>query len=167
MSRLRDGRTVLLIFLLVLTLYFLVAALGYGRNSRIFPLAIGIPTAILAALSLCAVWKPGLLAGADVQLGVSPAVEGPEEASAEDPPAKVLRMVGWLLLPIVGIGLVGFSATTPIYILVFGRLVGRVPWKVCLLAALVTWAFVVGYFDLFMGFRMFRGLLFGDILPLL
>ena len=167
MSRLRDGRTALLIFLMALTLYVLVAALGYGRNSRIFPLAIGIPTAILVALSLCAVWKPGLLARADVRFGVSPVVEEPEPPSATESPTRVLGMVGWLLLPIVGIGLVGFSATTPLYILVFGRLVGRVSWKACLLAAIVSWVFVVGYFDLFMKFRMFRGLLFGDTFPLL
>ena len=167
MSRLSEGRTVLLIFLLALTLYFFVTALDYGRNSRIFPLAIGIPTAILGALSLCAVWKPGLLARADVHFGVSRTVEGPELAAAGDAPTRVLGMLGWLLLPIVGIGLVGFSATTPIYILLFGRLGGRVGWKACLLAAVVSWVFIVGYFDLFMKFRMFRGVLFGDTLPLL
>lgn len=166
MSRLREGRTILLVFLLALTLYFLVAALAYGRNSRIFPVAVGLPTAVLVVLSLAAVWRPSLLARADVHFGVSRSVEGPEPMGAE-PAARVLSMVGWLLLPVVGVGLVGFSATTPIYIVLFGRLAGRVGWGACLLAALVSWGFVVGYFEVFMQFKMFRGVLFGDTLPLL
>jgi hypothetical protein len=167
MSRLAEGRTVLLLFLLALTLYFLVAALAYGRNSRIFPLAIGLPTAVLVGLSLAAVWRPGLLARAEVRLGVSPAADGPEPAAVATPPGRVLAMVGWLLLPVVGIALVGFGATTPVYVVLFGRLVGRVGWKGCLLAAAGSWGFVVGYFELFMQFRLFRGVLFGDALPLL
>src|SRR3970282_737681 len=40
-----------------------------------FPIAIGIPAAVLLALSIMAVWKPAILRGADVHLGDSSAAE--------------------------------------------------------------------------------------------
>ena len=45
MSKLGEGRTILVILLVGLALYFTVAAFGYGPRSRLFPIAIGIPTA--------------------------------------------------------------------------------------------------------------------------
>jgi hypothetical protein len=51
-------------------------------------------------------------------------------------------------------------------VLVFARCEGRANWLPAILVALFTWAFVVGYFELFMQFGMFRGVLFGDMLPL-
>ncbi len=62
-------REFLKLLLLGFALYFVVTALGYGRNSRIFPMAIGIPTVILLALAFIGVWKPGLLRGAEVDFG--------------------------------------------------------------------------------------------------
>jgi len=165
-SKLREGRTILLILVLGFALYFVGAALGYGRNSRIFPLAIGIPTVILAALALAGVWKPGLLLGVEVQFAGSSTgtLETPPEG---DPPLSVLRVVGWLLLAAAGIAVLGFSVTVPVYVLLFARIEGRASWVLCILIAVASWAFIVGYFDFFMKFRMFRGVLFGDALPLL
>jgi hypothetical protein len=165
-----EGRTILTLLLLGFALYFVVTALGYGRNSRIFPMAIGIPTLILMALALAAVWKPGLLRGAEVNLGApsSVALAVSEEAEEGSVPAmRVVRMLGWLVFALASIALVGFSVAVPIYVLLFGRLEGRAGWRASVLAALVSWAFIVGYFDLFMKFKMFRGVLFGDQLPLL
>ncbi len=80
---------------------------------------------------------------------------------------RVVRTLGWLFFALASIALVGFSVAIPIYILLFGRIEGRARWHPCILTALVSWAFIVGYFDLFMKFKMFRGVLFGDQLPLL
>ncbi len=171
MSKLRQGRTILVFVLLGFALYFPVAAFGYGPRSRLFPMAIGIPTAILTALALAGVWKPALLLGADVQFAGSssgtPDFPPEESAEAGDSPLGVLRMLGWLLLAAAGIAVFGFSVTVPIYVLLFGRLEGRASWVLCILIAVASWAFIVGYFDLFMKFRMFRGVLFGDNLPVL
>jgi hypothetical protein len=169
-KKLGEGRTILILLLLGFALYFVVTALGYGRNSRIFPMAIGIPTVILLALAFIGVWKPGLLRGAEVDFGAPSggALSEPEEAEEGDVPAmRVVRMLGWLFFALASIALVGFSVAVPIYILLFGRIEGRARWRACTLTALVSWAFIVGYFDLFMKFKMFRGVLFGDQLPLL
>ena len=168
MSRLREGRTILTMLLLVFALYFLILGMGYGRNSRIFPLAVGIPTVILMALTLAAVWRPDLLRGADVHLAGLSTGAGEEEIEENDhPPGRVLRMVGWLVLAGVGIALVGFRVTVPIYILLFSRIEGRAGWVSAILLALLCWAFIVGYFDLFMRLEMFKGILFGAALPVL
>ena len=174
MSRLREGRTILTILLLVFALYFLILGMGYGRNSRIFPLAVGIPTVILMALTLWAVWRPDLLRGADVHLAGLSTGAGEEEIEEVEEieenryaPGRVLRMVGWLLLAGVGIALVGFRVTVPVYILLFSRIEGRAGWVSAVLLALLCWAFIVGYFDLFMRLEMFKGILFGAALPVL
>lgn len=171
MSRLLEGRTVLILLLLGFELYVVVAGFGYGRHSRIFPVGIGIPTVVLTALALVATWKPGFLRRADVHLGgpsfgriQAPIAEETEQISY--PAVRVLRMVGWLCLAALGLLLVGFRVFVPIYIVLFARLEGHAKWVTCILVAVFSWAFIIGYFDLFMEMRMFRGVLFGDTLPL-
>ncbi len=170
MKKLGEGRTILTLLLLGFALYFVVAALAYGRNSRIFPMAIGIPTLILIALTLAAVWKPRLLRGAEVSFGaLSSGILSVSQETEEGgvPTIRVVRMLGWLTFALVSIALVGFSMAVPVYILLFGWIEGRAGWRPCILTALVSWAFIVGYFDLFMKFKMFKGVLFGDQLPFL
>jgi len=168
MKKLLEGTTILNLFMLVFTLYCVILALGYGRNSRMFPLAIGIPTAVLLALSIVAVWKPAILRGADVHLGDSSATEPniDEIREAQHAPSHVAALIGWLILAAVGIGLIGFRFAVPLFVLLFARFEGRANWLSAILVAIITWAFVVGYFELFMKFGMFRGVLFGDMLPL-
>jgi hypothetical protein len=168
MKKLLEGATILNLVMLVFTLYCVILALGYGRNSRMFPLAIGIPTAILLALSIVAVWKPAILRGADVHLADSSANEPniDEIREAQHAPSHVAAMIGWLILAAVAIGLIGFRFAVPLFVLLFARFEGWAKWLAAMLVALFTWAFVVGYFELFMKFGMFRGVLFGDMLPL-
>jgi len=168
MKKLLEGATILNLVMLVFTLYCVILALGYGRNSRMFPLAIGIPTAVLLALSIVAVWKPSILRGADVHLGDSSANEPivDEIREAKHAPSHVAAMIGWLILAALGIGLMGFRFAVPLFVLLFARFEGRAKWLPAILVALFTWAFVVGYFEQFMKFGMFRGVLFGDMLPL-
>jgi hypothetical protein len=168
MKKLLEGATILNLVMLVFTLYCVLLALGYGRNSRMFPLAIGLPTAVLLALSIVAVWKPSILRGADVHLGDSSANEPivDEIREAKHAPSHVAAMIGWLILAAVGIGLIGFRFAVPLFVLLFARFEGRANWLSAILVAIMTWAFVVGYFELFMKFGMFRGVLFGDMLPL-
>jgi hypothetical protein len=168
MKKLLEGVTILNLIMLGFTLYCVILALGYGRNSRMFPLAIGIPTAILLALSIAAVWKPAILRGADVHLGDSSAGEPniDEIREARHAPWHVAAMIGWLILAAVAIGLIGFRFAVPLFVLLFARFEGRAKWPASIFVAFITWAFVVGYFELFMKFGMFRGVLFGDMLPL-
>jgi hypothetical protein len=165
--KLLKGPTPLNLIMLGFTLYCVSAALGYGRNSRIFPLAAGIPTAVLLTLSIWAVWKPAILSGADVRLGASSSGEPRvEEIGEKYTAAHVAAMIGWLILAATAIGLIGFRFGVPLFVLLFGRFEGRAHWFAAILVAFATWAFIVGYFELFMKFGMFRGILFGEMLPL-
>ncbi|MGE5301799.1 MAG: tripartite tricarboxylate transporter TctB family protein [Alphaproteobacteria bacterium] len=168
MRKLLEGATPLNIVMFGFALYCLIVGAGYGHNSRIFPIAIGIPTVILLALSIVAVWKPAVLRGADVRLGSAsndePTADEIGEAKYET--AHVAVMMGWLIFAGMAIGLIGFRFAVPLFVLLFGRLEGRASWFAAALVAFFTWAFVIGYFDLFMNFGMFRGVVFGDLLPL-
>jgi hypothetical protein len=167
-KKLLEGRTLLNLIMLAFALYCVARALGYGPNSRIFPLVIGIPTAVLLALSILAVWKPSILRGADVTLGGSPSTEPDMDEAGDEKytPLHIAAMIGWLLFAAAAIGLVGFRVAVPLFIVLFGRLEGRAGWPAVICVALFTWAFIVGYFEMFMKFAMFRGIWFGDMLPL-
>jgi hypothetical protein len=168
MKKLLEGATILNVVMLAFALYCVIAALGYGPNSRMFPLAIGIPTAVLLALSIAAVWKPAILRGADVHLGSSSSGEPDVDEVREEKFAAshVAAMIGWLFFSAAAIGLIGFRFGVPLFILAFARLEGRANWLPAILVTFITWAFVVGYFEVFMNFGMFRGMFFGDMLPL-
>lgn len=169
MKKLLEGRTVLTVFLLGLSLYFVVLGYGYGRNSRLFPVTIGVPTAFLVGILLVSVWKPRFLRRADVDLGDAVLETGGPAAGEQMAQAKasaVWRMIGWLILANLGVALVGFRFTIPLFVALFARLEGKAAWSVCAVVAALSWAFMAGYFDLLMNARMFRGILFGDLLPL-
>jgi hypothetical protein len=168
-KKLLEGRTMLTVFLLGLSLYFVVLGYGYGPNSRLFPVTIGVPTAILVGILLVSVWKPRLLRRADVDLGdavLGTGSLGAEEGVTQAKASAVWRMIGWLLLANLGVGLVGFRFMVPLFVALFARLEGKAAWSVSVIVAALSWAFMVGYFDLLMDARMFRGILFGDLLPL-
>lgn len=168
MKKLLESCTILTLLLLAFELYVVVLGSTYGSNSRIFPLGIGIPTLVLTALVLLSVWRPEILRSAEVHLSSSssetPVPDG-EEAGSE-PAMRVLRMVIWLVLICLGIAFLGFRVAVLVYIVLFGRFEGRASWLACMLVGFFSWAFVVGYFELFMKFSMFKGVLFGDLLPI-
>lgn len=167
MKKLLESRTILILLLLAFELYVVVLGSGYGPNSRIFPLGIGIPTLVLTALVLLSVWRPEILRSAEVHLSSSSETPVPaaDEAGSESV-MSVLRMVIWLVLICLGIAFLGFRVAVLIYIVLFGRFEGRASWLACMLVGFFSWAFVVGYFELFMKFSMFKGVLFGDLLPI-
>ncbi|MBI2360907.1 MAG: hypothetical protein HYV04_18715 [Deltaproteobacteria bacterium] len=169
MKRLLDGQSILLVLFLGAAFYFVFAGFGYGRNSRIFPVAVGIVTAVLIVLDLASLWAPGLFfrtrVGAEGLLRAETPLAGAERAGYSG--TRLVRMVSWLLAGALGVGLVGFGATVPVFIVGFGRIEGRASWVACLLMAVFFFIFIVGYFEFFMRIRMFRGVLFGDLLPLL
>ncbi|MBI2088692.1 MAG: hypothetical protein HYT78_08090 [Deltaproteobacteria bacterium] len=169
MKKLLDGRSIMLVLLLGLALYFVFAGLGYGRNSRIFPVAIGIVTAVLIIFDLVSLWVPRLFPRTEVGARGSRRAEAPsaEAQRVGYSGARLVRMVSWLLAGALGVGLVGFGVTVPVFILGFGRIEGRASWVACLVVAVLFFIFIVGYFEFTMRIRMFRGILFGDLLPLL
>jgi hypothetical protein len=168
MKKLLEGPAILNGVMLGFAVYCVVLAFGYGPKSRMFPLAIGIPTVFLLALSIVAVWKPSLLRGADVHLGSSSSSESVAEEIREErfSAAHVAAMIGWLIFSAVAIGFIGFRFGVPLFVLLFARFEGRANWVPAIFVAFITWAFVVGYFELFMNFGMFRGIFFGEMLPL-
>ena len=168
MKKLLEGPTPLNVVMLGFALYCVIAAFGYGRNSRIFPIAIGIPTVMLLALSISAVWKPSILRGADVRLGESSNnEEGLDEIGETKYAAShIAAMMAWLIFAGLAVGLIGFRFAVPLFILLFARFEGRANWLPAILVAFFTSAFIVGYFDIFMNFGMFRGIFFGEMLPL-
>lgn len=159
MKKLLEGQSAVLIFLLGLALYFVLAGLGYGRNSRVFPVSVGIFTAILILVDLASQWAPALFPRAGM-----PAAEAVGVGYSG---AAVVRMVIWLVAGVLGVGLVGFGIAVPLFVALFGRVEGRVGWVACAAVGAFFLLFVFGYFEFFMGIRMFRGIIFGDLLPLL
>ncbi len=92
--------------------------------------------------------------------------ETEEDEASTGAASDVWRMIGWLLFANAGVALVGFRFTVPLFVTLFARLEGKATWSLSVFVAATTWVFMVGYFDLVMELRMFKGILFGDLLPL-
>jgi hypothetical protein len=89
-----------------------------------------------------------------------------ELRQAKYAPSHVAALIGWLVVAAMAIGLIGFRFAVPLFVLLFARFEGRTHWLPAILVTLFTSAFVIGYFELFMKFGMFRGIFFGEMLPL-
>ena len=141
----------------------------WDARARLFPLAIGLPAAVMALvqvvfalrslragpLAAAADTAPHDVSGSDVV--IAEAVEhafgqGSTVAQEENlAPALVrrrtLEMVGWILGITASIVLLGFELGAGVMSLVFLRLRGHESWRVALCIALATYLFFYVIFD--------------------
>jgi hypothetical protein len=141
----------------------------WDARARLFPLAIGLPVAVIALLQVvfalrglraapvaaAAETAPQAVSGSDVV--IAEAVEhafgqGSTMAQEENlAPAVVrrrtLEMVGWILGITASIVLLGFELGAGVMSLVFLRLRGHESWRAALCIALATYLFFYVIFD--------------------
>jgi hypothetical protein len=140
----------------------------WDARARLFPVAIGIPAAVIALvqvvfalrslrapLAAAADTAPQDVSGSDVV--IAEAVEhafgqGSTMAQEENlAPAivrrRTLEMVGWILGITASIVLLGFELGAGLMSLVFLRMRGHESWRVALCIALATYLFFYVIFD--------------------
>jgi hypothetical protein len=129
------------------------AAWNYDARTRLVPLVISTPTLLLALFIFIKELKTSSPQGSPS------AVEG-DVTSLRD----LVFILGWFILYFVLIYLVGFLIATPPAMIGFLRYYQKQPWRVTVVATALTWLVTYGMFQIFMGFRLFPGILFGGVL---
>jgi hypothetical protein len=138
-----SGRALFSLVLLAVAGFAVASAWRWPVKAALFPLAVGIPLAALAALQLVLDLRGpgGTRAGPAVDL----------EFSAEVPDAVARRraamIFAWIAAFIALVFLVGFPVAVPLFMLGYLTWQGDAGWRVSLALTAAGWGFFYGVFQ--------------------
>jgi hypothetical protein len=123
--------------------YATVTALSYPEGAKLFPLAIAIPSFLLAVvLALISLRARGI--------PVEPSPPDPDDDPTLTSEARTRRtgeIALWILGIFVAVYLLGFLVAIPISAAAYLRFAARESWTTSVVIAAVCWALVFGVFD--------------------
>jgi hypothetical protein len=123
--------------------YATVTALSYPEGAKLFPLAIAIPSFLLAVvLAVISLRSRGTL--------VEPKPPDPDGDPMLTPAARVRRtgeIAVWIFGIFVAVYLLGFLVAIPVSAIAYLRFAARESWVTSVAVAGVCWALVFGVFD--------------------
>ncbi|MFC1971072.1 tripartite tricarboxylate transporter TctB family protein [Chloroflexota bacterium] len=157
----------LIVFVLVLT----ITSFTYTTETRQMPLLVSIPTLVMASFVLISeTFYPKLLRRLDVSaddfIGINPEeVEDTEKQSRAKVRVGLLSMYMWMISYCILVFLTGFLIATGVYLVAFLKVGTKVSWLKTIIISTVVWGLMYGVFELFMKVNLFKGILFGEILP--
>jgi len=138
------------LFFVTLIGIWVVAAAGWGWDTRLFPWAIGIPTLALALCQLITDWKgPGVKDPKEEKKAPQAILDIAVDASI--PPEEVyrhtVRTAGWLLAFGCGIWFFGFLISIPFFIFFYLIYEAQASKFSALTVTALTFLFVWALFD--------------------
>lgn len=148
------------LLLLAFMLIIIFMSLGYDRETRLMPLLIGIPTFLLIVLQVLFQFYPNLQRFFEIDL-FSPSGSDKGKKRSEEDKGRLLFPVALVFSYFILLLLAGFLVATPIYLLAFFRLQGKLSWTKCIFAAGIAWLILYLVFSVGMQFILFEGILFG------
>lgn len=122
--------------------YATVTALTFPEGARLFPLAIAVPSLVLAVLlaviSLRSRWAAvAPAADADAEVALAP----------EERTRRTAEIGAWFLGIFAAVYLLGFLVAIPIAAMAYLRFAARERWLTSVAIAALCWALVFGVFD--------------------
>lgn len=168
------GEFAFYLFLFAGSLYCIFEASGYTPRGRLIPLIILVSLAVLVACKMVSILIPSigkridvkgdLLAKPDIDISDEPAVEHESGRAAVKSDTRKLKkelvVMGWFLLALVLIRLLGFVISVPLFLFVFFLVYAKFGW---LRSFIYTAGFYVFFYFVFIYFlhtRFPAGLLF-------
>jgi hypothetical protein len=154
MKKLLNIRIAFALFMLVVFAYGAYGVKNMVFGARIFPISVAAPGVLLVLIQLYR----------EVRRSLNPEPEGTATAeervidvasdtstSAAVVYARGLQYLSWLVGLYVGIYLIGFKMSIPIYIVLFMRVEGKAPWKVIIPITGLTLYIVYFHFQKLLG----------------
>ncbi len=166
MKRINKPSIVFIGLLLIFVLVICLNSYSYRPIERLVPLLVGIVTLILCLLVLVDELHPiRLLSRLNIDL-ISAAgghlLGEPEEHKTT---IQLLLIIAWMMGFLVLVFLVGFYISIALFTFTFLTILGKIGWLKAVLITAIVWFSIFAIFDLTMQLHMFRGVLFGEILP--
>jgi len=165
--KVNKARFAFTLFLLCIILLFVATAFAYDPKAKMIPLIIGVAALILIVPilinevhPLAIVKKMELDFFGNFSSG-SPPSHGADAAGTK----KLMLLFSWIIGFFIIIFLFGFHIGILVFTFAFLKIEGRFRWRPSMIAAAVTCGTIYVMFELAMGFRLFKGLLWGEIIP--
>ena len=146
----KRGEAILACIFLAIFLIVVIAATGYNRKARLMPLVIGVPGLVLSA--------------AEVTRQVLRKREPkPKEAAAgeSDHYKKTLRAIGWMVLLVGLIWILGFTLGLPLFSMLFMK-TRKESWVTSIIITLSGVGVIYFLFGKGLEMSLYKGFLFED-----
>jgi hypothetical protein len=151
-------------FIVVLT------ALNYSREARLIPMIIGIIAMAFSVFITVGEIYPDLMKFAQVN-PVDLITRDSEKRIIMEKPGKskgnneIFKIFGWFFSFLVLIYLIGFLISICTFILLFLKFYGNTSWIKAIAISIAMFVFIYVVFEILMSIELFRGVLFGAIVP--
>jgi len=168
MRAVNKGRMFFTGFLLTFALIFIILSFGYKPNSRLVPLLVGMGTLIIGVTLLVNEIHPiRLMSKLDISVMDLGGEVRRDESDERGVGKKVLSVTAWFTAFFVIVFLLGFHVGVGLFTFTFLRFHGRVSWLKAGITAAVLFGSIFFLFEVALGFKLFRGVLFGELMPLI
>jgi hypothetical protein len=161
------GRLAFTALILLFVLFFIVTSFSYEHDARLIPLLVGFSTLVLVLAVLVNEIHPvSIVEKMNVDWTKDLKVQESSPKKKEKVSAKkLLIIICWIFSFFLFIFLFGFPISIALFTLAFLKIEGKVSWVKALLTAVIVSAAVFVIFEWAMGFGLFEGVLFGEIIP--
>lgn len=155
----------LLLFCVILL--FVATAFMYGPKARMIPLIIALASlALMLPVLINEVYPLSFVKKMEIDLLENYTAGSFARHAEETPgPSKLIQLFCWIIGFFIVIFLLGFHIGIAAFTFAFLKIEGKFRWHVSIIAAVITWGCIYAMFELAMGFRLFKGLFFGEIIP--
>ena len=161
------GELAMAVFLFLVTLVFIMDSFHYGAETRIVPLTIGgLTSVLLLAVIVNAIRPMNILRKLNIDFIQK---YRPEDLKMNTgmklESKKLLGTVLWIVAFFLMILVFGFHLSIPLYSVVFLRAQGKASWPRALLTGACIWFVVFLLFEVALDFNLYRGWLWGEVMP--
>jgi predicted cobalt transporter CbtA len=153
----KQGELILALFFLAFFVVLTLISMTYSFKARRLPLIVAIPGIALSAVQVLKERK---------RLQTTKEVESVETHDSETPDTEaphakknLLVMMGWMVLLVVMIWIVGFLVTIPVYTLLFMKSM-KESWRLSIFFAAAGFAILYFLFVVGLNMELYPGLLF-------
>jgi hypothetical protein len=153
--------------LLIFVLIIISASFRYETKARLVPLIAGIVTLILLLSVLVNEIYP-IPFIEKLNIDMTKELRTPDssfQTKETIPSKKLVAIMSWIIGFFLFIFVFGFHFSIALFTFAFLKIRGKTSWTKALLMAGIVWGAVFMIFELAMSFSLFKGWLFGEIIP--
>jgi hypothetical protein len=146
----KRGEAILACIFLGIFLVVVIAATGYNRKARQMPLVVGVPGLVLSAGEVAR----------QVFRKREPRLKE-TAARGSDEYKKTLRAIGWMVLLVALIWILGFTIGLPLFSMLFMK-ARKESWVTSVIITLIGVSVIYFLFGMGLEMSLYKGLLFQD-----
>ncbi|MFC1872743.1 hypothetical protein ACFLYV_03395 [Chloroflexota bacterium] len=170
----RKGYFWFVMMIVVFALVMILDSFNYSEEARLVPILVGVSALLMCAMLFLGEKYPRIASWFDVSLtdlvktdpgGVASRLKAGEGDGGSAPTKKVLASFAWLIGLYVSIFLIGFLVAVPVYTFLYLKIGWRIKLVNSSAVTIGIGAIIYGGFEVAMRADLYKGIVFGAILP--